>query len=261
MRKVMGFRAALILGGAIGLLGVASQLYGAPVVVNGDFESPTNTAGGSDTNVDAWTLSPAPNTNGGTLNYTNNGQRCTFASPTPSGGTWSFWEQTFCQYGTATQTISSGVIPGNTYTMTAQMAFEVGSAPGTGFNGVTLANQAAGTLNTGDLYSYLGMIWLNNHGNPIGTSGPDNVSAETTIPAGSVTTANHVYAPYSVSAMAPVGAVGVELVLGWQNGGTDGNTGGQSAFATDVTLVPEPASLGMLAIGGLALLSRRRKLA
>ena len=66
---------------------------------------------------------------------------------------------------------------------------------------------------------------------------------------------------YSVNGIAPAGATQADIVVGWQNGGVDNNTGGQSAFATSVGLnavVPEPASLSMLAIGGLALFARRR---
>jgi hypothetical protein len=233
----------------------------AQTVTNGDFEQGTAGATGTDPVATGWTMSPAPNMNGGILNYTNTGQRCQFASPTPSGGTWSFWEQTFTTNGTATQTIG-GITPGLTYTMGDQEAFEV-----PGFNNVTAANQSAGTPNNGENggngYSYLGMVWLNNHGNPIGALNPDGTSVETLIPAGSVMTAQHVYAPYAVSGLAPAGAASVELVLGWANGGQDGNTGGQSAFATDVSLnVPEPGSLSVLAIGAVALFRRRsRKLA
>jgi hypothetical protein len=248
-------------------MGVGAAAH-AQLVTNGTFESPTNTNGGTDPTATGWTMSPAPNMNGGVLNYTNTGQRCTFASPTPTGGTWSFWEQTFTTDGTATQTVG-GVTPGLTYTLGDEQAFEVNnsSISNTGFNAITAANQSAGTPNNGENggngYSYLGMVWLNNHGNPIGTLNPDGTSVETIIAAGSVTTANHVYAPYAVSGIAPVGASSVEVVLGWANGGQDGNTGGQSAFATDVALnVPEPGSLSLLAVGAVALIRRRsRKIA
>ena len=212
----------------------------------------------------------------GPPNYTNPGQRCQFdPTPTPMGSSWSFWEQTFCQDGTAQEVINSGITAGNTYTMTAQMAFQDGTGPGQGTNDVTAANQSAGTPNNGENggngYSYVGMVWLNKFGGAIGTTNADGLSAETMIPAGSVTTyaplsppaasnngGFNPWTPYSVSGVAPAGAVGIELVLGWANGGMDGGTGGQAAVASDVTLVPEPASLSLLGLGGLSLLARRR---
>jgi len=236
-------------------MGLGAVVHG-QTVANGDFSSPTNTAGGTDTNVTAWTLSPAPNTDGGVLNYTNVGQRCTFGgnSPAPSTSDWSFWEQTFCQYGTATQTV--GVTAGLTYTLSDQQQFQI-----PGFNNITAANQSAGTPNNGENggngYSYLGLLWLNNHGVAIGTPNADGLSIEDIIPAGSVSSSS--YIPESIGGVAPVGATSAEVVLGWANGGMDGANGGQSVFATDVALsVPEPASMSLLAIGAGALFIRRR---
>jgi hypothetical protein len=247
MRKSVG-----LLGGAALLL-VSTSLHAQ--VVNGDFELPSDGASGTDTVATGWTLNPAVGDN-----YTNPGQRCQFATPTPSGGTWSFWIQTFVKSGSATQTVDTGtIVPGSTYTFQSQMAFEV-----PGYNNVTLANQASDpkSTNTGDLYSYLGITWLNHFNQPLGTLNADGVNTETAIPAGSVTSANHVYTPYQVTGVAPAGAYAAVLTIGWNNGGVDGNTGGQSAFATDAifgTSVPEPASLSLIGIGGMALLARRRR--
>jgi hypothetical protein len=212
-------------------------------------------------------MSPAPNPDFG---YTNPGQRDTFYNNTP-GGAWSFWLQTFTQSGNASQTVGTtdngvAVTAGKSYTFTSQMSFQDGSGPGNGYNAVTLANQTEASPpspNTGDLNSYLDINFLNNHGVTIGTD-------ETAIPAGSVTIFNQtsgpqagatLWAPYSVSGIAPAGSVSATLVIGWRNGGLDGGTGGQSAFADDATFtspVPEPATLSILGVGGMALLARRR---
>jgi hypothetical protein len=250
MRQVT--RMALLCG-AVSLLGMTGMSYG-QTVVNGGFTLPADGATGTDSVATNWALNPAVGDD-----YTNPGARCQFGTTSPAGSSWSLWEQTFVQSGSATQSILSGVTPGNTYTMSADMQFQDGTGPGMGFNAITQANQATdpNTKVTGDCYTYLGMAWLNKFGGVIGTT-------ETTVAAGSVTTYEvgttgaNAWASYSVSGVAPVGAVGVELLLGWQNGGVDANTGGQSVFATDVNLVPEPASLGMLGLGGLAMLARRR---
>jgi hypothetical protein len=248
MRKSTVFNAALF-GGAVSLFLAAAPSH-AQTVLNPDFENPnpptTGVGSSTDTVATSWVLSPAVGDD-----YTNPGQRCTFANPTPSGGTWSFWLQTFVQDGFAAQVVP-GVTAGNVYDLSAQMAFEV-----PGYNNVTLANQASdpNTQDTGNLYSYLELQYEHPNGSV------DGAPYMLQIPAGSVTTANHVYAPYDISGLAPAGATQAELLIGWQNGGLDGNTGGQSAFATSVALnqvVPEPASLSLVAVGSLALFARRR---
>jgi hypothetical protein len=224
-------------------------------VVNPNFELPADGATGTDTVATGWTLDPAVGDS-----YTNPGSRCQFDTPTPSGGTWSLWLQTFVQYGDANQVVT-GVTPGVAYNLTAQLAFQVGSTPGTGYNAVTLVNQASDTKSqdTGDLYSYLEVEFQNAGGTRVGSID------YTLIPAGSITAApvgqSTPFATYTVTGVAPAGATQALVEIGWDNGGLDNNTGGQSAFATDVSfgVVPEPASLSLISMGGVALLARRRR--
>jgi hypothetical protein len=240
MRQVKGLKLAAICG-AVGLMGMANISRGQ--VVNGTWESPTNAAGGTDTNVTGWTMDPTLQVGGAAGNP---GQRCTFFGSADAGGSWSFWIQTFEASGDAFQDVT-GVVPGSSYTFGSDMFFQLGSGtttgPTDGYDAVT------------GLDTFLEIQFLNKFASPVGSP------TLTNIPAGSVTD-NGIWDPYSVSAIAPVGATGAEILIGWTGGGSDNGTGSQSAGADDATFgitpTPEPASLGMLALGGLAMLRRRR---
>lgn len=287
MRRFLGSKAALI-GGSASLLFAAAQLSGQIVnpqwdLPNSNSTPPNNDTGTSGTaqpggtntpGLPGWYLSPAANPDFG---YTNPGARDQFYSaepivnPGPPASGWSLWLQNFTQSGFASQTVSQtdnsvAITGGTNYTFSSLMSFQDGTGPGMGYNAVTLVNQTEASPvspNTGDMYSYLQLRFLNAKGNNIGQD-------ETDIPAGSVTqfvessgpqAGSTAWLPYSVSGVAPAGAVSAELLIGWNNGGLDGNTGGQSAFADDETLVatvPEPATLSVLGLGGMALLARRR---
>lgn len=264
MRQVRFVRAALACG-AIALLGLSGTSFGQSLV-NPNFNQYTATTdpnGNGEDYPTGWNATPIPNyvDAAGTLNYTN------YANVEPwfDGTNYTLWLQTFCNYGNVSQTVT-GAVAGNTYTASADFAVQDGTGPGMGYNATTLANQpnTTGYMNTGDLYSYIGLVFLNKFNSPIGTLDSDNLSNETTIPAGSVAVYNQAngftpWLPYSVSGVAPAGTASVEVVIGWNNGGADGNTGSQSALVTGVSLVPEPASFGLLALGGLATLRRRSR--
>jgi hypothetical protein len=242
----------LALAGAVAGLFLCAAPLRAQTVVNGTFEAPSDGASGTDTTATGWTLNPAVGDN-----YTNPGQRCQFDSPTPNGGTWSLWLQTFVQFGSATQQVT-GITPGTTYNLTSDLAFQE-----PGFDNITLANQATDpkSADTGNCFVYLGIQYRNASGQSVGAPKFKEVTAGTLNEVDDSSGATP-WANYGVSLTAPAGASQAEIEIGWANGGVDGNTGGQSVFATDVALapvaVPEPASLSLLSMGGVALLARRR---
>jgi len=296
MRRSLVMGAAAIVGGSLSVMFLSSTASAQVVNANWGHPNSNDTPANNDSGTSltaqvgntntpgaatGWYLSPAPNPDFG---YTNSGQRDQFysvepivnpgsatAPGNPATG-WSLWLQTFTQSGFASQTLSQtdngiAVAGGTSYTFSSQMSFQDGTGPGMGYNAVTLANQTEASPvspNTGDLNSYLELEFLNNRGVAI-------ASDITNIPAGSVSAfvqtsgpqnGSTAWAPYSVTGVAPAGAVGAELLIGWNNGGLDGGTGGQSAFADDATFtasVPEPATLSVLALGSAGLFMRRRR--
>jgi hypothetical protein len=249
MRKSLAITAAAI-GASLGLLASAHTAH-AQTLVNGSWESPTDTTDSTSTTVDGWTMTQVYTDAADTIPG-NPGQRDAFYNNT-AGGRWSFWGQDFQNNGTAYQTVS-GAVPGDTYTFTSQMLFELGggstSGAGNGFDAITVANNPTNTANC-DAYINLSFIGANGHS--------VLASYQTDVLAGTVTL-DRTWAPYSVSGIAPAGTAFVKVLDGWTNGGSDGNTGSQGAFFDDETLsVPEPATFSLLGLGGMALLARRRK--
>ena len=240
---------------AAGCLMSAGALH-AQTVLNGNFALPLDTSDSTSTTATNWSMSPAG---------TNLGQRATFHQ---NAGEWAFWEQTFEPSGTATQTVSA-VTAGVNYNLSALMAFELGAANSTGANGFNAVNTTNNPSNPGPLTAYMSMQFQTAGSVNVGAADVLNITAGT-IPTGDnannfangPATAAPPWLTESISGIAPAGAAQVLVTLGWLNGGSDGGTGSQSAFVTDVAIapvaIPEPASLGVLTLGGLALLARRR---
>jgi PEP-CTERM motif len=299
MRRFVGLNAALLGGSALLLAAVpvGAQIVNPEWnLPNSNSTPPDNSSstdvtaqtGGTNTpgSMTGWYMSPAPNP---AFGYTNPGDRDQFYSVQPINNPgsstgpsdlatgWSFWLQTFTYQGYASQPVTAtdsgqAITPGTTYIFSSQMSFQDGTGPGEGYNATTLVNQTSPlSPNTGNLFSFLGIQWENN-GVPVGSSTSNGVisdSAETDIAAGSLTyyvatsgpqNGSTPWEQYYVSAVAPAGANEALLYVGWDNGGTDGNTGGQSAFADNesFTVIPEPATLSLLTVGAFGLLARRR---
>jgi hypothetical protein len=72
--------------------------------------------------------------------------------------------------------------------------------------------------------------------------------------------ATSVYSPFSVTAVAPVGADTARVVYAIQTFSDTGTLNTGDVFVDDVSLtaVPEPSTLAVLSLGGLAALRRRR---
>lgn len=230
MRSHTTLSVAIVLG-AIALMACATGYGQVNLAVNGGFEDPPDTTMNVDNTVTDWNL----------LLDTSRAQFYNHTSPalpTTAGGSWSLWLKTFEKAGGgATQTVPV-VVPGHSYTLTAQMLFE-GSVP-----------------NITGLDMFLSIQYQDALANNVGAADVTHINNTT------VTTSangNNTWTPYSVSGTVPAGATQALVEIGWLGGGTV--PGQQSAFADDVTFtagVPEPASLGLIGLGSLALLIRRR---
>ena len=191
------------------------------LLTNSGFELPPDPTNQVDNTVTDWTL----------LLDTS---RATFYNHT-AGGSWSLWLKSFeAAGGGATQTVP--IVTGQTYTLTADMLFEPSYPNIPGIDSfLSLQFQDASGTNVGDAFV--------NHIDPASV------------------TANKTWSPFSITGTAPAGATQVLAEIGWANGSTV--TGQQSAFADDASLVqggaiPEPAGVGLIALGGIGLLARRR---
>jgi PEP-CTERM motif len=123
---------------------------------------------------------------------------------------------------------------------------------GTGYDGMTLTDNNGTNINTGQNNTYGAVNYSALSGGivvsvSVGNGNPDGLNPYT-ITATNVS--GTTYFSYSGSENGPLQQVDV----------FDNNTGGDEYF-NDLSIVPEPGSLGMLALGAIGLLIRRRKTA
>jgi hypothetical protein len=230
--------AAAALCGASALV-FSSASFAQNLVVNPGFETPPGVPGAQDQLAVPWNFTALGDGTTQRAQFYNN---TAGALPTSSGGSWSLWLKDFDTLGTGAEQTVAGIVAGHTYTFSAYWLFQAGVPTVTGLvNSETLQfENAAGTA--------------------VGAA--DTLSINTT----NVTTSGNptpaIWTLYTApNATAPAGATQA-LISFIETSTAASSVNPQSSFVDDVnlsTVVPEPASLGSLALGGLALLARRRR--
>jgi hypothetical protein len=178
---------------AVAAIGLVSQLRGANLLSNPSFEAGTF-SGQTSSDAPPWV-------------FQLDCQRASFFHHPPSGS-WSAWMKTFEPLGGGvTQNVN--VVGGTSYNLSAFTLFEAGYS------------LSASTIQ-------MGMIWLDNSNNPVGTPTALNIDPTSNPPTG-------VWNSFSISGAAPVNATQVMVSLGW-SGGQVVMGQSQSAFFDDVDL-------------------------
>ena len=214
------------------VLAVCTSGAFANLVVNGDFEaaSPTGWPGGFNTysmSSQPWYDGPAIVGTGDTYGWAPNGA-----------------------VGPSTQVIDMTGLAGNSFTFSAWLA---GYSSDYGFLRLTFKDGADATVGTAIEF------------NPWGTDGTDTPmywqgSANASgVADAAVAHTQRNWSFFEVTDIVPTGAL--SALLDWEGhvGGAIGSGGstGNDAYADAITLVPEPATMALLGLGGLFL--RRRK--
>lgn len=241
-------RVALMAAAALPVFAFSAHSYGQNLLTDSNFDRPTDPDVGINNDASTteqagavgWNLYAGTNTNpyaGGDPGYTDSSLNTTTPGPTAHSGTQTARVNAAVSSNPGLMTQILPVIPGATYTLT-------------GYAEDSSLNPLVGT-STG----YLQLAFYNaaSGGTQIGSTVQATLTSSATL---------NTWTLLSVTPTPiPAGATYVQVNLLGGPYGTGTGAGG-SAYFDDISLtasVPEPASMGLVALAGLPLLRRRRR--
>jgi hypothetical protein len=255
MPDVSTFRAGLF-GGAFVLFAVSVPLRAQNLLVNGNLDDPGTHEADVAT---GWTLTEGPD---GPLGPTNTATFASFANHTPAGadptqvGLWcrSFegglgGDEPSRVFAHLQQTVPG--VPGAAYTMSGWARFETFYAGGVDNlnDGATPTVPNDGPPSPTDTFFALEFL---DAGSTLLSSVQVELRANGQLNDGT-------WREHTLNGVSPAGTALVRVRASMIDGALNPGVNPQSAFVDDFTLVPEPASLGLLSLAGLRLLARRRR--
>lgn len=224
------------MNGLMGLAIVAAPAFAGPanLLINGDLEAP---AGGADA-ADGWTLiEPDVDTSGAPV---NSAEFIGFANHTPAGAR-GLWYRSFM----------GGLGSTNPPQVDAELRQDVAATAGENYNlsaWFRYETNYPGLSEFSNTDTLLAMDFLQG-GSVIGSV---VLNVDTAYDLGQV----NQWQQFTISGTAPAGTDGLRVRSNLVDGELQ-TLNPQSAFVDDFVLTPEPTSLGLLALAGLALIRRR----